>query len=233
MTRQLLRANTIDGSLRLVVDAALRVVGNADLVSVTLRGPGGEFFTPVRSADVAGELDRAQYLAGDGPCLDAARPGGPAHASSDDLVVETRWPGFTAAAARYGCTAVLSVELPAAGGPDQFSGSLNLYSCHPHRLTGTDRYAALLLASHGALALARARAAELADLLESRLRQAIDSRDTIGQAKGILMHREGVTADEAFDLLRRTSQDLNIKLVELARTLVTRHTDLDGGQRPG
>ena len=41
------------------------------------------------------------------------------------------------------------------------------------------------------------------------------------------MNRRGITADEAFDLLRRTSQDLNVKLSELARTLTTRHTDLE------
>ena len=49
----------------------------------------------------------------------------------------------------------------------------------------------------------------------------------IGQAKGILMDRRGMTADEAFDVLRRTSQDLNVKLAELAHTLAARHTELD------
>lgn len=54
-----------------------------------------------------------------------------------------------------------------------------------------------------------------------------DTRDVIGQAKGILMNRRGITDDEAFELLRRTSQDLNVKLVDLAHTLTARHSDLD------
>ena len=48
----------------------------------------------------------------------------------------------------------------------------------------------------------------------------------IGQAKGILMERRGATADEAFDILRRTSQDLNVKLRDLARTLAQRRSEL-------
>jgi AmiR/NasT family two-component response regulator len=66
----------------------------------------------------------------------------------------------------------------------------------------------------------------LADLRETQLRKALETRDVIGQAKGILMQRRGITAEEAFDLLRRTSQDLNIRLAELASTLATRHTEL-------
>jgi AmiR/NasT family two-component response regulator len=65
------------------------------------------------------------------------------------------------------------------------------------------------------------------DAVAENLRRAIDSRDVIGQAKGILMQRRGIGADEAFVLLRRTSQQLNVKLAELARTLATRHTELD------
>jgi AmiR/NasT family two-component response regulator len=48
----------------------------------------------------------------------------------------------------------------------------------------------------------------------------------IGQAQGILMERERVTADQAFDILRRASQDLNVRLNEVARTLIAT------GERP-
>jgi AmiR/NasT family two-component response regulator len=41
------------------------------------------------------------------------------------------------------------------------------------------------------------------------------------------MHRRGITADEAFDQLRRTSQDINVKLADLAATLATQHSELD------
>ncbi len=53
------------------------------------------------------------------------------------------------------------------------------------------------------------------------LRQALETRDVIGQAKGILMASEGTTADEAFDILRRASQRLNVKVRDVAAQIAT------------
>jgi len=112
--------------------------------------------------------------------------------------------------------------------PPRLSGALNIYSHHMGRLgdQGT-RDHALLLATHASLAVANTEAVRLAELREVQLRQALETRDIIGQAKGILMQRRGIDAEEAFDLLRRTSQDLNVKLSELARTLTSRRAELD------
>ena len=57
----------------------------------------------------------------------------------------------------------------------------------------------------------------------TQLRDALTSRDIIGQAKGILMYRDNLTGEAAFQLLRKTSQDANIKLVEVARWIIERH----------
>jgi AmiR/NasT family two-component response regulator len=54
------------------------------------------------------------------------------------------------------------------------------------------------------------------------MEEALQSRDLIGQAKGILMAREGITADQAFDMLRRASQRLNVKLRDVAGGIVDR-----------
>jgi AmiR/NasT family two-component response regulator len=66
----------------------------------------------------------------------------------------------------------------------------------------------------------------MAELERAGLHRAIVSRDVIGQAKGILMARQGLDADAAFGLLRRTSQDLNVKLVDIAEALVGKHAAL-------
>ena len=58
------------------------------------------------------------------------------------------------------------------------------------------------------------------------LTDALRTRELIGQAQGILMERERITADQAFDVLRRASQHMNIKLREVAETLV------DTGESP-
>lgn len=228
LTRALVSATTVADALQHIVDMAGMVVTGADLVSVTVRAPDGTFYTPARTAAVATELDQVQYKAGDGPCVDAARPDGPGYVASDDLSTETRWPQFSAAASGHGYGAIIATELVPAAGADSLSGALNIYSREPHGLSRTDRHTALLFATHGALSLAHARTSELADLRRAQLRRAIDTRDVIGQAKGILMNRQGITADEAFALLRRTSQDLNIKLVDVARALAAGHAELDG-----
>lgn len=65
------------------------------------------------------------------------------------------------------------------------------------------------------------RCAELADEV-GHLKLAIEHRDVIGQAKGILMAREGCTAEQAFSILRMASQRENRKLYEIADQLAGR-----------
>ncbi|WP_344427668.1 GAF and ANTAR domain-containing protein [Amycolatopsis minnesotensis] len=227
LTYALLDADTVGEVLQQIVRAALNVVPGADVVSVTLRDRDGTLYTPVETDLLATDLDKIQYDLGEGPCFDAAAPNGPAMAFSSDLAAESRWPRFGPASARRGVSAVVSTALlPTARSPER-TGALNIYSRSPDGLPGDDQDLALLLATHASLALAHSQALRFADLQAAQLRKAIDSRDVIGQAKGILMGRRGITADQAFDILRRTSQDLNVKLVDLAETLADRHDDLD------
>jgi len=55
---------------------------------------------------------------------------------------------------------------------------------------------------------------------EGQLEKALETRDLIGQAKGILMERERVTGDQAFEMLRSSSQHMNLKLRDVAAMLV-------------
>lgn len=226
LTQALLAADSVGDVLEQVADAAYRLVDGADLVSITLRSPDGEFFTPVETDPVAVELDQVQYETGEGPCVDAARLDGPGHVRSDDLSTERAWPAFAKAAAGHGFAAVLSTTLLPDARSLRLAGALNIYSRRPGLLGQDAADRALLLATHASLALAGTEAVELAGLREAQLRRALDSRDVIGQAKGILMQRRGIGADEAFDLLRKTSQQLNVKLAELAATLAGHHTEI-------
>jgi GAF domain-containing protein len=227
LTEALLDSGSVADVLSRVVSTAQDIVGGADLVSVTLRTPEGAFHTPVETDPLATKLDQMQYEFGEGACLEAARAAGPAAAFCDDLAKERRWPRFGPAAAELGFRSLVSTALlPEAVSP-QLSGALNVYSRRPGGLTRADRDVLLLLATHASLALAKTRAVTRAQLSTDRLLQALDSRDAIGQAKGILMARRGITAREAFDVLRRTSQELNVKLRDLAKTLSSRYSELD------
>ncbi|MFC4857140.1 ANTAR domain-containing response regulator [Actinophytocola glycyrrhizae] len=232
LTGTLLRTETVAGALDLVVRATHAVIPDADLVSISLFATDRRLHTPLGTDPVGVELDELQNIHNEGPCLDAARKDGVAYTHSGDLATSSDWPVFGPAAADLGFLSVLSTALVADAQPPRLSGAMNIYARKPGRLGDEmTRDHALLLATHASLALAHTEAVRLAELREAQLLKALETRDVIGQAKGILMNRRGITADEAFDLLRRTSQDLNIKLAELAHTLATRHTELDLPER--
>lgn len=96
-------------------------------------------------------------------------------------------------------------------------GSLNLYSREPAGFDDGGRDVGMLLAAHAGVAFAAVSADAEAELRTAQLERAMEGRDVIGQAKGILMAGGKLTPDQAFDLLRDASNRLNTKLIDLAR----------------
>ncbi len=224
LSAALLDATTVGGVLRRVVDAARSAIPGADLVSVTLRTADG-FHTPVQTDPLASRIDEIQYRLSHGPCLEATRKQGLALAYSADLGIDPRFGPFGPAAAELGVHSVLAVGLfPDGDGPRM--GALNVYSYTRAGLDELDRDVALVLAAHASTALAATMASSAADLEVAQLKDALRSRDVIGQAKGILMERRGISADEAFGVLRSASQSLNVKLAQIAQTLVERRSEI-------
>jgi GAF domain-containing protein len=217
--------STVQGVLQRIVNAAKQVVPGADLVSITLRSPGG-YTTPVETDPLATRLDEAQYRLDEGPCVEATRTAGLGLTFCRDLRADSEYPRFGRAAAAMGVHSVLAVGLFPHGGDAPRMGALNFYSYEPGGLDERDRDIALVLAAHAATALAATTACTAAELEAAQLRQAVKTRDVIGQAKGILMERRKVDADEAFDILRAASQSLNIKLAQVARTLVEHRAEI-------
>jgi GAF domain-containing protein len=134
-----------------------------------------------------------------------------------DTLTEERWPRWAKATAEAGLRSALVLPLV---GDRSVLGILELSSADPYRFEAADVLTALALAGHAALAMQAARQ-------EATLHQAIDSHQLSGQATGMLMERYGVDADQAFAVLRRYSQDNNIKLRDVSRRL------LATGQLPG
>lgn len=128
-----------------------------------------------------------------------------------DMRTEQRWPVFAKRAADLGVGSMLSIQLYVTG--DNL-GALNLYSEFAEAFNDESEHVGLLLAAHAAIAMAGAQQQE-------QLVQAIATRDLIGQAKGILMERHKITAEQAFTLLIRTSQLTNTKLRDIAEKLTT------------
>jgi GAF domain-containing protein len=172
------------------------------------------------TAERAGRLDKLQEEIGEGPCLDAVWEHEVVRV--DDVRTERRWPTFCARAAEMGVGSMMCLQLFVDG--DQL-GAMNLYSSAVGAMDDEAEELARVLAAHAAVALAGAEH-------ESNLRRGIDSRDLIGQAKGILMERHKITADQAFAVLARASQELNRKLLDVASE-VTEVGTLPVGRRPG
>jgi GAF domain-containing protein len=182
--------------------------GPCDAASITLRSSGDTVESVAYSSDLILRADELQYELGEGPCFDAVWTDGVF--VIQDLSADGRWPRWAPAAADLGVRSSVSVHLFT----DTALGSLNLYSLQPRAYSHSDLETARIIAAHASVVLAYTRT-------ERNLWQAIDSRNLIDQAQGMLMQKYGLTADKAFAVLRRYSQDQNIKLVVLAEQITT------------
>ena len=158
------------------------------------------------------ELDKLQFEVGQGPDLEIIEDhrGVLVH----DTTTDDRWPAWARTVAAAGVRSMLGTRLHTS---EATIGSLNLYDVDAGRFTHEDRAVAEIFARHAAVAMASSRE-------EANLWRAIDARQTIGQAQGILMERFGVDAEQAFAVLRRYSQDRNVKLNEVAEKLIATRT---------
>ena len=204
---------------------AAALVPSAAMVSVTLREPDGRFHTPVETDPLATRADEIQYSTGEGPCVEATATSSSGFTMTADLARDERYPRFGPRVLDLGLSAVCSTGMFPGGSVPRL-GALNYYFHSAAGLEEVDRDAMLILASHAAVALRSARDLAAERLHGAQLTEALQSRDVIGQAKGILMERRGSTPDEAFDVLRRASQDLNVKIRDIAQTLAERRAEL-------
>ncbi|WP_432559983.1 ANTAR domain-containing protein [Granulicoccus sp. GXG6511] len=212
---------SIEQVLERVVDLATTIVNGTDGASITLFKPDLQPYTMVASDEWVREVDRRQYETQQGPCIEVAATSAPT-AGSADLADSDSWPVFGPAVADLGVRAVLAAGL--APHPDPTNptagpaGALNVYSRKPFAFGIPEREETLLLAAIAGLALQMV----AARTDTKRMIEALSTRDVIGQAKGILMERHGIGEDEAFAILRRASNDLNVKLRDVAARVADR-----------
>ncbi len=150
----------------------------------------------------------------------------------EDLGTDRRWPDYAQRVASLGLCSVLGVPMNAFG---QTIGVINFYREGPSSWSREDVDGAEIITSMGAGYVLSANHLRAQHTLSEQLHAAIGSRDLIGQAKGVLMAREEVNADTAFEMLRRRSQDQNRRLRDLAQEIVTDHEVRTNasGERPG
>lgn len=208
VARALASHDDLQPILAKIVNLAVEHLDSCEFAGISLV-EGRKITSPASSNDIPRIVDSIQAEVDEGPCLDAIRE----HEvfQTDDLKGEQRWPRFAnRASEETGILSILSVRLFL---EEDTMGALNLYSTRSAAFDETDIALATVFAAHAAVAMSASRR-------EENLERQVESRDLIGRAKGILMARSHLDDDQAFDLLRRASQRLNIKLIKVAEQVV-------------
>jgi GAF domain-containing protein len=210
----------VEGTLQAITETSIRVVPNAEDCGISYVIGRSKFEPRASTSDLTKQVDFLQERLGQGPCLDAVWE--QQIVRVDDVAADARWPEFGQQAADLGVGSMMCFQLFVHG--DRL-GALNLYSRTAGAFDDECQEIGLMFAAHAAVALAGAEH-------EEHLRSGMSNRDVIGQAKGILMERYNLTADQAFGVLTRVSQELNRKLVDIAREL-TNTRAVPGSARRG
>jgi ANTAR domain len=160
------------------------------------------------------ELIEAEVRSGRGPTLDALHTGEPV--SCSDTLQEDRWPQYATAALRQGVRCSLSL----ADRSGAAAVCLSLFSARPRMLGPESVVVAQRLVAFGTALVDVASDYGEARRAELQLRDAAESRALVDQAKGVLMHALGCSADEALEQMRQISQARNMRVTEVAGLII-------------
>lgn len=196
-------------ALRELVGSGVRHVPGCQYAGITVADRSNAVTSVAATHRYARVLDAIQHRHGEGPCLTAAWEH---HVMRvDDLNVERRWPRYQRCALEQTpIRSILSYELFVDGSA---MAALNFYADAPRAFGDESLELGGIFATHVALAWSMLRR-------QDQFRSALASRDTIGQAKGVIMERFNLDAVEAFELLTRLSQQSNRKVIDIAKALI-------------
>ncbi|MGZ8747865.1 MAG: GAF and ANTAR domain-containing protein [Mycobacterium sp.] len=199
-------------TLRAIVASATHVVPGARWAGISLVN-GKRVTAEVPTDPIVAKLEELQNELGDGPCITALRDHLTVHIA--DMSAESRWPQFGREAIGLGVHSLMSFQLFIRA--DNL-GALNLYGAEAGCFTEESIGIGTIFAQHAAVAM-------MGENAVGHFHTALASRDVFGQAQGILMHRNNVSAIQAFAMLTHASQDTQMKLVDVARWIVQHHGD--------
>lgn len=210
----LLSTPSVEAYLGRVADLAVQVFDPPATCGVSLYVDDSPV-TVASSGAVAGQVEETQYQAGEGPCLHSMRTG--ETVDVPDLTADDRWPDYRTHALALGLGSCHTIAL---SDGERTVGALNVHAAEVDAFDDDSRRALALFASQTSAALELLRRDVQQRQLGEQLQEALASRAVIDQAMGIVMATRHCAPDEAFAFLRRTSQNANRKLREVATDLV-------------
>jgi GAF domain-containing protein len=201
--------------LTLVADRCVEVLEVA-AAGLMLVAPEGDLRVVAFSSEAVRVVELFELQSEEGPCLDAYRTG-TAIVNQDLVRLTQRWPNFTPVAIAAGCKSVHALPMRLRG---VIIGALNLFRSDEGDMEDLDVVAAQALADVATIAILHHRAASEAQIVNEQLTLALNSRIVIEQAKGVLAERTGLDMDRAFSRLRKYARDHNLRLVDVAHSVV-------------
>ncbi len=214
--------------LQLITVRAARM-SRATAAGIVLADPHGHLQFVAASEESIGLLEVLALHSEEGPCQDCFRSGAPV-VNTDLAETGSRWPAFAAAATDSGYRSVHVLPMRHRA---NVVGALSLFSRDTQRLDAADVRIIQALADVATIGILQERAISAGTLLAEQLQNALTSRISIEQAKGMLSRIHHVSVDNAFDLMRTYARHRRLRLSEVALAVVTdpmSHPELTGVQ---
>jgi len=190
---------------------------DVDAAGVMLASPGGELQFVASSSESMRVLELFQIQSDEGPCVDCFK-GGTAIVNHALTVPDEHWPLFTPRAMAHGFRSVHCLPMRLRG---RTIGALNLFRTHEGRLFDDDVLLAQGLADVATIAILQHQSSLDARILNEQLTFALNSRITIEQAKGMVSQATACDMDQAFGRLRTHARNRNLKLTDVASSVVS------------
>jgi transcriptional regulator with GAF, ATPase, and Fis domain len=210
MARDLAAQSSVRETLDRIVSHAVALVEGCEAAGVMVVHRG-QVETLAASDNMVTVSDQLQSEFQEGPCFDATRNRHDAYRITDMHSENTRWPQYAKRARELGIGSTMGFLLYT--DDERNLGALDLYSSQVDAFGKDHEHVGWLLAAHAAVALSSAQHV-------AHLNDALETRQLIGQAVGVLMSRHKLTERQAWERLTRTSQNTNVKVRDLAETIL-------------
>jgi GAF domain-containing protein len=193
-----------------------------------LVAPDGDLRVMASSSETMRVLELFEIQSQEGPCLDCYRTGLPV-LNQDLTTGNGRWPRFAEEALAAGFHSVHALPMRLRG---VVIGALNLFFVESGEMQQIDIEAAQAMADVATIAVLQHRAALEAQILNEQLNYALNSRIVIEQAKGMVAERENLNMEQAFAMVRNHARNHNLRLVDVARDIITAKLAVAALDRP-
>jgi hypothetical protein len=207
---------SFDSVYEALCESAVQLIDGCDHASLMLRR-GDRVSTVAASDETAARIDELEETLSEGPCLDAIDDNEPDQHICSDLTDGSKWPGLAAKIMEETSVRGMAGFRLRQGG--QRVGALNVFSDTAGALTDHSLDQSIMLTAFASVTLAALERGEEA----TTLRRGLESNREIGKAVGLVMAMHDIDDDRAFGMLAKVSQEMNVKVAEVAAQVVAHH----------